>query len=370
MANQSDLIDLRKILEMERDAFNFASRAHFGAKVNSIKILHGQVYAPFRSLRPDVPSQVIVRSLNSCLSAYKTCKSNKHKIISPVYKKNLSLRLDKRLYSFPTQSSIKITTSSGRKEFKFELYEKIENLLKFYSYKDPLIFERNGELWIALTFDVAPKDLTKPKMALGVDLGMRVSAACSDGRIIIDRKYQKEKRRLRYLKRELQSKAKKSRSAQKHLLKLQRKERNKAKNQIHLIANEILKTNANVIVLENLKGIKKKKYRYQNKRAISQVPFFMLKQVLTYKARNMGKSVLDVCPKFTSQTDSLTGKREGVRRGRRFYAKSGLIYDSDINAAINIGVKSKLPVSRGNLLDGQAVVNRLNVSNKLTSPSF
>ena len=55
------------------------------------------------------------------------------------------------------------------------------------------------------------------------------------------------------------------------------------------------------------------------------------------------------------------GLRRGERRGRRFYAENGLVYDADINAACNIARRSKLPFSRGNLLSGQAVVNQPNV---------
>lgn len=58
------------------------------------------------------------------------------------------------------------------------------------------------------------------------------------------------------------------------------------------------------------------------------------------------------------QIDSQTDKKDGVRKGRRFYAKSGKIYDSDINGAINIGLRSKLPVSQTEKLTyGQANVN-------------
>jgi len=141
---------------------------------------------------------------------------------------------------------------------------------------------------------------------------------------------------------------------------LKRKERNKNKNQTHLIANEILKTNCDTIVLENLKGIKAKKHKYQNKRSIAQVPLFELRRILTYKAENIGKNVVLVSPAYTSQIDSISGIKEGVRRGCRFYAKSGLVYDADLNAARNIGNRSKLPVSYGNILDGQASVNTPN----------
>jgi len=34
-----------------------------------------------------------------------------------------------------------------------------------------------------------------------------------------------------------------------------------------------------------------------------------------------------------------------------------LVYDADINAAINIARRSKHPISQGSLLDGQGIVN-------------
>ena len=78
----------------------------------------------------------------------------------------------------------------------------------------------------------------------------------------------------------------------------------------------------------------------------------------SFKAGLVGKQVVVVSPKYTSQIDSVSGKREGIRQGIRFYAKNGLVYDSDINAAVNIAKRSKLPVSYGNILDGQAIVIR------------
>ena len=37
-----------------------------------------------------------------------------------------------------------------------------------------------------------------------------------------------------------------------------------------------------------------------------------------------------------------------------------IVYDADLNASRNIGKRSKLPVSYGNILDGQATVNSPN----------
>jgi IS605 OrfB family transposase len=346
---------LKSLLENHRLVFNIASNEQFSEKKNSIIILHSKVYHNVRKSNPNINSQVIIKAEQECLASYRSAKSNKHKLKSPIEKKKLSMRLDKRLYSFPTERSIKITTSNGKKTFEFQLYPKLIELLAKYKYADPLIYENNGNVFISLPFDNKSKEQIKQKLALGVDLGMRRVAACSDGRIIIDKKFNKEKRKFIHLKNKLKSKG--TKSAKIHLNKLKRKEHNKNKNQTHLIANEILKTNCDTIVLENLKGIKAKKHKFQNKRAISQVPLFELRRILTYKAENQGKSVILVSPAYTSQIDSFSGIKEGVRRGCRFYAKSGIVYDADLNAARNIGNRSKLPVSYGNILDGQALVN-------------
>ena len=355
---QEDMDALKSLLQNHLLVFNIASKEQFSEKKNSIVVLHSKVYHPIRKQFPDINSQVIIKAEQECLASYRSTKSNKHKLKKPIEKKNLSMRLDKRLYSFPTKRSLRITTSNGKREFKFQLYPKLIELLDKYKYSDPLIYEQNGELFISLPFENKIEKL-KQKLALGVDLGIRRVAACSDGRIIIDKKFNKEKRKLRHLKDCLKSKKTKN-ARQKLRTSLRRKEKNKNKNQTHLIANAILKTNCDTIVLENLKGIKAKKHKFQNKHSIAQVPLFELRRILTYKAENIGKNVILVSPAYTSQIDSFSGIKEGVRRGCRFYAKSGIVYDADLNAARNIGNRSKLPVSYGNILDGQASVNTPN----------
>ena len=172
---------------------------------------------------------------------------------------------------------------------------------------------------------------------------------------------------MRHQKDQLKSKGtKNARHKLRHSLK--RKERNQNKNQTHLIANEILRTEADTICLENLKSIKRKKNKFQNKHSISQAPLYELRRVITYKAMNAGKTVTLVCPYNTSKTDSITGKVDGERSGCRYYSKTGLIFDADINAAINIAKISKLPVSQTQKLTyGQASVNAPNVYKSLTS---
>ncbi len=353
---------IKSLLKEYCSVVNLASKIQFSdlKQFSNIKALHEKFYYSARNQFPNIPSQMIIRAEMECLASYKSIRSNKHKITKPFEKHNLSIRLDKRLFSIvpDTNSKIKITSYEKRKEFSFKLYPKLQELLDKYTYQDPLLFVKNDKLMIALTFDTAIES-SKPALCLGVDLGIRRVASCSDGRLIIDKKFNADKRRLRYLKRQLQSKG--TKSARKHLRKLKNKERNKNENQTHLIVNLILKTEANIIALENLKGIKAKKHKYENKNAISQIPIYELRRVLEYKAKNMGKHICLVSPAYTSQIDSVSGIKEGERKGCRFYAKSGLVYDADINAAINIARRSKHPILQGNLLDGQGKVKYPNV---------
>lgn len=365
--SQEDKYNLLRLLELHCFAFNECSKIAFKLKKNSLVELHRKFYRKFRRKHKNITSQVVIRAEHECLAAYRSIKSNKQKITHSCVKKRLSMRLDTHLYSWK-DGKFKFTSAEKRVTATPYLYPKLSEMLKNHEFYDPLIFERDGDIWVSMSFKVENKPINQ-SLALGVDLGVRQFAATSEGKIFSDPKFLGEKRRLRHLKRKLQSKG--TKSAKRHLKKLRRKEHNKNRNFVHHLANAILKTNADVIVLEDLSKLKQKKHKHQNKNKISQVPFYLLKLTLTYKAPLYNKKVVTVNAAYTSQTDCRTNKREGERRGRRFYCVDGIILDADVNAAINIGTRSKLPVSQSSgLLSGQAVVNRPIVPdgrNKLTS---
>ena len=354
-----DELLLLTLMEVYRDMVNDLSAKAFNEGLFSYSELHNAFYYAIREKYPIAPSQTVIKALREVVATYQTMKSNKKPAKKAFEKRNLSLRLDKRIFSKSEDPfRVNIITTEKRKWFSMKRYARLEEFMGRYGYQDPLLFIRDGRVFLGLTFDVSVPQ-KEPTSVLGVDLGIRRVAACSDGRLIIDREFNREKRKLRYLKRQLQAKG--SPSARKHRRKLLGTERNRNRNQTHLVANAILNTTADCIAIENLKGIKAKKHKQQNKNAISQVPLFDLRKILTYKAMNAGKSVRLVSPAYTSQDDSISGKRDGIRRGCRYYAASGKVYDADWNAAINIALRAKHPISRGGFaapLDGQGVVNR------------
>ena len=351
--------DKNKIVEMlksQRFAWNECSKVKFNIPTNSIVLLHGQFYTKFRQSQPEIPSQVVISAEQSVLSVYRSIKSNKQKLKKPPEKKKLSIRLDKRTYSYKN-GVFSIISLEKRVKCSPYIYPKLQESISKYRFCDPLLFEKNGEIWICLTFDI-PEILSQNKLAVGVDIGICNLAATSEGNLYQDKQFNGRKRKLRFNKCKLQSKSKTSKSARRKLKKLKRKERNINQNFSHHLANKIISdTKADTIVLENLKTIKVKKHKYQNKNRISQVPMFELRRILTYKALLNQKQVITVSPAYTSQIDHRTGKLDGKRIGGRYIGKDRQILHADCNAACNIALRSKLPCSISDYYVWQAKVN-------------
>jgi putative transposase len=230
------------------------------------------------------------------------------------------------------------------------LYDRALNFLNNNTPHDPKLFFKNNELYIAIPFEVATP-LPDNEDCLGVDLGVRCLASCSDGRVFQCKDFKEVKRRLKYNQRQLQQKN--TKSSRKHLKKVRRKIHNYSKNYIHHLTNEILRTDKNNIVLENLKKIKEKTKCFKNtnhkrthhNRAFGDIPIYMIQSFLSYKASVCGKRTVYVSAAYTSQKDC-RGCAVGVREGRRYYCNDGLQFDADVNATVNIAnTISELPIS-------------------------
>ena len=352
------------MLYKQRDIYNFASKIIFDKKPNTlIKEYHDILYNKIKE-KFNISSQTIIRTEKDILSTFRSIKSNKHKIDKAPEKKALSLRLDQHMYSNFNKDSIKLISSISHKRCTayLRLYPKVKELFDNYKICDPLIFYRNNEFYLSVTFRI-PEKVKQNENILGLDLGCRRLVTTSDGDCILSKDFNRQKRKIRYLKRILNSKKKNSHSARTKLKKLSKKEHNISKQYIEKSVNTILKnTGKSVIVIEDLTAIKKNtktKYGSHNNH-ISQVPFYLFKQILSYKAPLYGKEVKTVNPYMTSQTDSQTGKWKGTRKGCRFYTVDNKVYDADWNAAINIAKKSvKHPISYKVPYDGALkILNR------------
>ena len=357
-ASLEDKVKLFATLKAEAEAFNLVSQLNFTNSELNIKTFHANSYYKVRDKFPSTPSQIVIKAEQDCLAAYRSIKTNRQELKVPPIKTNLSLQLDKRIFSIKNDK-FSLTTTAGRIKVDYVHYKRLDELMASRRLCDPKLFVKNNEIYINLPFEV-PTILPEKDLAIGVDLGINRAAATSEGLIFKTEEYNAKKRQLRHLKSDLKSAG--TKSSRKHLRRLGRTERNRSKEYCRTIANSILKTTkATVIVLEDLSKIKKNikdKNKYLKINKLSQAPFYLLRQTIEYKALLLGKRAITVSPFNTSQLDHRTQKKDGVRKGCRYYTKSGQVLDADINAAINLAIRSKLPFLSSNGLDGQAAVIR------------
>lgn len=361
LMNATDFKKLDTLLEQAQLAYNWCTDY---LKTNNvpldIKSVHNAVYDIMRSKYKQLPAQCVIRIYKEVIAAWRSIKSNKHENAKTPKRKNKSMRLDKRLYANLSNNGIALTgfENNKRKFFEFESYPILNELFSKYTTTDPLVFIRDDEPWLSITFEI-PKKVHSDGVAVGIDLGMKRFAVSSDGIVFDDKAYKAKRRQLRYLKNKLKSKG--TKSAKRKLKRLKRKERNQSKDFMCRMAKNIIVSceDAVYIVLEDLNKIKKntskneqgfKRKRHNN--AFSQVALAKFREILTYKAALVGKRVVTVSPQWTSQIDSRTDKRDGKRQGCRYYCSDKVVLDADWNAAINIAKRSKHPTSKVIPLDG------------------
>lgn len=309
----------------------------------SLQTVHNEVYYWMREQFPLIPAQGIIKIYKDVLAALRTIKSNKQENAKVPERKNLAIRLDKRLYSNLTVDGIYLSWEQKHKRqfVTFKLYKQVEEMFKLFIPKDPLIYMKEGRIFLSVPFEIPSKPCSG-NTAIGVDMGLKRLFVTSEGNYFKDKDYLRCRRSIRYLKRQLKEKG--TASAKRHLKKLKHRERNICKSMCERAVNMLLKsTDANIIVLEDLSKIKQSTSRTDNgflrkkhNNMLSQVPFYQFKEILTYKAQLVGKRVETVSPAYTSQIDSRTNKKDGTRCGCRYICKDRVVLDADWNAAINI----------------------------------
>ena len=88
-----------------------------------LRIVHNTVYDWMRNKYPILPAQAIIKTYKDVLAALRSIKSNKVQYKADVpEKKNLAVRLDKRLYTNLSVNGISITGEQKHKRtfFKFK----------------------------------------------------------------------------------------------------------------------------------------------------------------------------------------------------------------------------------------------------------
>ena len=210
--------------------------------------------------------------------------------------------------------------------------------------KSATISLRANRWFISVQYETEIKQGEYQDKTLGVDLGIKSLAVCSDGEIFeAPRKLKKKEKRLKRLQKKLsnQEKGSNSRNKTKAKLAVQHfKIANERKDILHKATSSIVKTKPEkIIVIEdlNVSGMIK---NHKLAKAISNIGFYEFRRQLEYKCKWYGKTLVVVDRFFPSSKlcSGCKNKKTDLKLSHRTYKcqNCGLRLDRDLNAAINL----------------------------------
>ncbi|HLK57665.1 MAG TPA: transposase [Chthonomonadaceae bacterium] len=259
-----------------------------------------------------------------------------------------AVELDKDLLTWYVQEQIvSINTLHGRLKMHFLCSAEQKQCLRGKKGQADLLL-RDGVFYLSCAFAVDESEPFPPQGVIGVDLGIVNVATDSEGNIHTGEQVQRVRRKYHRLRQLLQPK--KTRSARKRLQKARRKESRFVKNENHRISKELVRIayhRQKALACETLQGIRQRGNGL-NRAMRTQLhtwAFHQLKLFLAYKARRAGVPLIEVDPRYSSQTCSTCGHCERANRKSQEWFEClccGLKLNADYNAALNLKARGEL----------------------------
>ena len=222
-------------------------------------------------------------------------------------------------------------------------------------YSNPRVTFDGINFWISVGIEVEESTEVPTNNGVGIDLGIKDLAICSDNNTYKNINKTKEVKRLKKKKRRLQRKVSRKYLINKkgicyyktsniiklenQLLKLNHRLTNIRHNYLHKITSEIINRKPMFIALEdlNVTGMMKNKHLAK---AIQEQSFYEFKRIISYKANWNNIKIIEV-PRFypSSKTCSECGSiKKDLKLSDREYIclECGCVIDRDYNASINL----------------------------------
>ena len=295
---------------------------------------HKELYSLFRKDYPDVPSAIIQSLRDSALESVKALKFK----FKPTKKPTSHVRYDKRTISLK-KDNLSISWSGSRLKQQIKLPKFFTDRYVDWKFQAATIgYDKFKKCFKAnLIFESNTPSSKLPNKSIGVDRGLYNIVSLSDGFRYASNQIRKNKRECLFLKKQLQAKG--SQSAKRKLKRLSGYEKRFSLNENHKIAKQLVTMPYDIFVLEDLKGIHKQKSKGKiiNK-WLSNWSFWQLEQLLTYKAEALGKQIVKVDARYTSQKCSRCSLIDKSNRKGSHYVceRCGYREHADVNAAKNI----------------------------------
>ncbi|ADY73482.1 transposase, IS605 OrfB family [Desulfurobacterium thermolithotrophum DSM 11699] len=358
---------LLETIEQYKFAYNYTCKVGWSAKTwNGIE-LHKLTYYTVRE-KTSLPSQLVISARVVATESLKSAIKRKKKGLKSKcpQSNNPAIRYDRRSYTvWLEREEVSLATVKGRQKFKVKVPDYFKQYLDWRVTSANLKYDKRlKKFFLNITCEKEFPDVEPVNYFVGVDLGLRNLAVVStpDGKInkFFDGGHIRAvSERYFALRKRLQSKG--TPSAKRHLKTLSQKEKRFRTAINHRIAKEIvsLVPAGGVIVLEKLKGIRKRiKVNKQNRRWIHSWNFAQLQQFIEYKAQAKGIRVVYVDARYTSQKCSRCGH---ISRSNRidqshFVCKHcSYSLNADLNASRNIVKNYLASLQRGEVGTGSGI---------------
>jgi len=207
-----------------------------------------------------------------------------------------------------------------------------------WKFKEAKVLRKQNGWFVHITVEKEVEVRRKYDNIIAIDLGIRRIATLVSTANLRPKFYGKELRKVRghyfFLRRKL-GKLKKFKA----IKKIGRKEKRIVDDLLHKISREIVnraKEENAVIVLGNLKGIRKQNKGRKFNRKLNTFPYYRLLKFIEYKAAWEGIALIKVNEANTSKLCSHCGS-QGLRHNGRFVCKKcGVELNADYNGAMNI----------------------------------
>ena len=322
---------LLETMKQYSKAVSYIADKGFASGVHNRYKLHHLCYYDVRD-KFNLPSQFVINANRVASQTLKSVSTNKGS--KPVFKEYMPLAFDRRTFTF-SFDKIRLTTINGRIDVPIEVPEYYWKYLD-WSYQTALLtIDKHNKMFLNITFsrdiqtNISSCHNTK---IVGVDVGINHLAVTSDGKV-----FKTPKTRIKqfhYLRRKLQVKG--TKSAKRRLKSLSGRQRRFMTWVNHNVSKQIVK-DADVIIMEDLKGIRKIRKGRRFNRWLNNWAFYQLQSFIDYKAMLKGCITNYRNPFMTSQTCSTCLSLNTIRFGDYFLClHCGNNIPPDLNASFNL----------------------------------
>jgi putative transposase len=303
--------------------------------------LNKGTYQIVREKIPALPSALVQTARDTASEVLKATNLEKR-----IEKKSLTIRYDNRTFKFyPDSRTVSLTTVHGRLTYPVAYSPLIDKYRGEYTNAQLVVDEKRNKMFIMIQVKMQDKEAEKKDevKVLGIDRGIKNIAVLSNNTFFNSKHLREVKGRYQYLRRRLQHLG--TRSAHRKLKKLSGRERRFVRNLNHVISKKIVSLPYDVFALEALEVAKLKRSnegKELRKKLGSWSPS-ELQKFIEYKAQDLGKTVIYVNPKYTSQRCSRCGYVDKNNRKETIFRckNCGFELNADLNASRNIEVLGK-----------------------------